>query len=70
MAARYRVTRRTIRRFEGGRWVSYEAGHTLVPTEAELRAFGDRLEPVEEGAPPPESRRPRRAGRRAKSRED
>lgn len=39
--------------------VRYAVGDVITPTEAELRAFGDRLEPVpeapaQEGPPPPD----------------
>lgn len=46
----HRVTRKTIVRassHEYGRQV-LEAGDEFEPTEDELRAFGDRIEPVEE----------------------
>lgn len=42
----YRVTRKWISRVEDGDRVRYEAGETFEPSDAELRAYGDRLEEV------------------------
>lgn len=44
----HRVTRHEIVRREDGDLVVYEEGDTFEPTDAELSAFGDRLEPEED----------------------
>lgn len=43
----HRVTNKFVQRVEDGERVRYEEGERFEPTEDELRAFGDRLEPVE-----------------------
>lgn len=50
----YRLTRKRHVRTENGRRVTYRAGDVFEPTEAELRAFSDRLEPVEAPQPRPD----------------
>lgn len=47
MRMRYRLTTGKHYRMGGERYVQ---GDVFEPTEAELKAFGDRLEPVEEAA--------------------
>jgi hypothetical protein len=48
----HRVTRGKIVRNEDGDLVTYEEGDTFDPTDAELSAFGDRLEAESEGETP------------------
>lgn len=44
--------------------VRYQVGDVITPTEAELKAFGDRLEPVMEAPAPPEQPLPSPRSRR------
>lgn len=44
----YRVTHKWISRVEDGERVRYEEGDSFDPTDAELSAYGDRLEQVPE----------------------
>lgn len=58
----HRLTSGEHYRLEDGRRVRYTAGAVFVPTEGELAAFRDRLEPVElptnEPAPPGSANEP------------
>lgn len=42
----YRVVDKWISRMEDGQRVRYQQGETFEPTDAELQAYGDRLEEV------------------------
>jgi len=59
----HRLTSGEHYRLEDGRRVRYTAGAVFVPTEGELAAFRDRLEPVElptnEPAPPGSAHEPK-----------
>lgn len=44
----YRVTHQSVTRNEDGERVVYEKGDTFDATDAEISAFGDRLEKVED----------------------
>lgn len=51
---KYKLTRGSHARVENGKRVYYEEGDIFEPSEAELQAFGDKLEPAPEPGPPPD----------------